>query len=111
MIATAAPVGRLAPNAVGLYDTHCNVWMWRLDPLDSYSAATVTDLFVTGGPLRALRGGAWNHNSQFCRSATRGADIPGGPPFVGGITGSRVVLASILAPGAPLRACTQPGSA
>ncbi len=92
------PVGSFAPNPWGLYDMHGNVWEWCLDSFDSYSAVPVTDPFVTGGPLRVLRGGSWNYSSQFCRSAIRGADIPGGPPFVGGITGFRVVLAPILVP-------------
>ncbi len=40
------PVGSLAPNRLGLYDTRGNVKEWCLDPQDK--------------PYRVLRGGAWD---------------------------------------------------
>lgn len=41
-----APVGSLAANGQGLYDTRGNLWQWCLDPTDK--------------PYRVLRGAAWN---------------------------------------------------
>ncbi len=92
------PVGSFAPNAWGLHDMHGNVWEWCLDSFDAYNAGAVTDPFVSGSSLRVIRGGAWNHNSQYCRSTIRGADFSGSPPFAGGIAGFRIVLAPILVP-------------
>jgi formylglycine-generating enzyme required for sulfatase activity len=93
-----SPVASFAPNAFGLHDMHGNVWEWRLDSYKSYSAGPVTDPFVTGNPIKVLRGGAWNNSSQWRRSTMRGADHFGSPPLSGGIVGFRVVLGPIFVP-------------
>jgi formylglycine-generating enzyme required for sulfatase activity len=88
-------VGSYAPNAWGLYDMHGNVLEWCLDSYATYSAAPVTDPFVTGIASRVLRGGNWGRNSNLCRSAVRDGGNPGGA--VSSI-GFRVVLAPVLVP-------------
>jgi formylglycine-generating enzyme required for sulfatase activity len=88
-------VGSYAPNAWGLYDMHGNVLEWCLDSYAGYSSSAVTDPFVTGGPNRVIRGGAWGSNSNNCRSALR---WNGGPGDADGHTGIRVVLAPVLVP-------------
>ena len=90
------PVGSYPANAWGLYDMHGNVWEWCLDSYSSYPAGAVADPFVTGGPSRVFRGGAWRNESYECRSASRNADGPGLAGNIG--IGFRVVLAPILIP-------------
>jgi formylglycine-generating enzyme required for sulfatase activity len=72
-------VGKFPANAFGLYDMHGNVWEWCEDdwhpnyegaPNDG-SAWLEADQSST---LKVLRGGAWNYNPGFCRSAVRGSN-------------------------------------
>jgi formylglycine-generating enzyme required for sulfatase activity len=53
-------VGSYAPNQLGLYDMHGNVWQWCEDLWEP-----------TKGPARVIRGGCWNMSGQFCRAARR----------------------------------------
>ena len=53
-------VGSYAPNKLGLYDMHGNVWQW------------CSDLYEPGSLARMLRGGCWSGNGGGCRSAVRG---------------------------------------
>jgi formylglycine-generating enzyme required for sulfatase activity len=69
-------VGRLQPNAWGLYDLHGNVWEWCADWYDAsyYQKSPVNDpCGPTTGWLRArvLRGGSWNLYTSLSRSAHR----------------------------------------
>lgn len=67
-----AIVGTYSPNSWGLYDMHGNVWEWCLDTAmgdirQNSDGAVVT----TGSTSKILRGGCWNGDAKFCRSAQR----------------------------------------
>ena len=58
------PIGRKAPNELGLYDMSGNVreWCW-----DRYEPATENDL-----PGRVWKGGGWLGGEQACETSFRG---------------------------------------
>jgi formylglycine-generating enzyme required for sulfatase activity len=68
-------VGEYAPNPWGLYDVHGNVWEWVQDVVhDNYDGAPNTGrAWEEGGDQarRILRGGAWQYNPRYLRSAVR----------------------------------------
>jgi formylglycine-generating enzyme required for sulfatase activity len=72
-------VGEFAPNPWGLYDMHGNVWEWTQDVVhDNYEGAPNTgQAWETAGDAagdstrRILRGGAWQYNPRYLRSAVR----------------------------------------
>jgi formylglycine-generating enzyme required for sulfatase activity len=76
---TTHPVGKLQPNAWGLYDMHGNVWEWVQDWYDDkYAAGPVTDpQGPASGSNRVVRGGSWSHGAGDCRSADRSRSAPG----------------------------------
>ena len=70
-----APAGSFSPNAFGLHDVHGNVWEWVQDCWHPGYAGAPRDggARTTGGDCsrRLLRGGSWNSNPIFLRSANR----------------------------------------
>jgi len=59
-------VGSYAPNKLGLYDMHGNVWQWCEDLLDQKGSA------------RVFRGGSGRGGGQNCRAADRSGRAPSG---------------------------------
>ena len=73
-----AKVGSYLPNQWGLYDMHGNVWEWCLDWYQSElgSSAQTDPWGAAGGSNRVNRGGCWNYDARYCRSANRNRYSP-----------------------------------
>ncbi|UJB68015.1 SUMF1/EgtB/PvdO family nonheme iron enzyme [Acaryochloris sp. 'Moss Beach'] len=75
------PVGQFAPNTLGLYDMHGQVWEWCQDHWhDTYKGApTDGSAWVKQDDLRShrvRRGGSWYDGPHACRSAFRYRSLP-----------------------------------
>ncbi|HSM80672.1 MAG TPA: formylglycine-generating enzyme family protein, partial [Nodosilinea sp.] len=88
-------VGSFSPNAFGLYDMHGNVFEWCADHWHYNYAGAPTDgsawLSNDETARRVRRGGAWDDDPRFCRSACRDYFEPG---FDDVIIGFRVVCSA-----------------
>lgn len=72
------PVGKMKPNAWGLYDMYGNVMEWCQDRYNySYSIENANDPAGSSkGSLRVVRGGSFFDNANNCRSASRSYKYP-----------------------------------
>jgi formylglycine-generating enzyme required for sulfatase activity len=88
---TTHPVGRKAPNALGLYDMSGNVWEWCQDIFneDAYDRHSGQNpVCRSGGRDRVIRGGSWNVDAWSVRCSKR---FSLSPDFFGAGLGFRLV--------------------
>ena len=69
-------VGQKRANNWGLHDMHGNVCEWCRDVFQIKLPGGSNPEISSGGPRRAIRGGAWSMSAKECRSAFRGRDPP-----------------------------------
>ena len=89
-----APIGSFAPNAFGLYDMAGNVHQWVQDCYhDDYNGAPTDGSAWTSGDCsaRVIRGGSWNFNPQYLRSANRNLLPTGFRNYFGGFRVGRTL--------------------
>jgi formylglycine-generating enzyme required for sulfatase activity len=94
------PVGSLKPNDFGLFDVEGNVFMWCQESSRPYpsvdSEGSVADredgLVVNSSMGRALRGGSFEAQASYVRSASRISNVPTFRPNDFGFRPARTIV-------------------
>lgn len=72
----AHAVGTKKANPWGFFDMHGNVWEWCRDWYSDYLSGGTDPLNASSAVWRVLRGGTWNNESRYTRSANRNRYTP-----------------------------------
>lgn len=69
---TSHQVGTKTPNELGIYDMSGNVYEWCQDGYSGYVGFRLTNpKGLKHGKEKVIRGGSWNHSSEYCRVSNR----------------------------------------
>jgi len=74
------PAAQKIPNSWGLYDMHGNIYErcndWRDIGVDYLPDPVIDPEGPVSGDVRVIRGGFWNFQARYCRSANRAYNSP-----------------------------------
>ena len=69
-------VAQKNPNELGIYDMSGNVREWCSDSYQPYARNSLTNVYISSGELKVLRGGCWSNIAGFLRITQRNSEIP-----------------------------------
>ena len=77
IVGHTTPAGRYSANDWKLYDMHGNVWEWCFDWHGLDLPGGVDPIRTEESRGRVGRGGSWDYDSRYCRSAYHTYEVPG----------------------------------
>ena len=80
-------MGQYAANSWGFFDMHGNVWEWTADWYqEAYPTGNpvVDPTGPASGSSRVNRGGSWDNDGTYLRSAERRSNTPGNRSYIMG---------------------------
>ena len=89
------PVGILKPNDLGLFDMQGNAWSWCQESYQPYKENDDKEdnaLAIDPTQVRLVRGGSFNYQSKYARSAARNRSIPENRGYSFGLRPARTII-------------------
>lgn len=91
-------VAQKNPNELGIYDMSGNVREWCSDSYQPYTRNSLTNVYVSSGELKVVRGGCWSNIAAFLRITQRNSEIPDSSSSLVGFRIARTESESIQSP-------------